>query len=265
MEEKKHSETAKYSKSHHVKYPPKHKHIHPSKMSPAEYDKYSPWIWIDIESSGLDSSRSEILEIYVVVTDSNMEPRDHLHLVIHHPMHILLAKSSLWCKRHFGSITYGGNGLFDECQFSNLSYADAEHQLWDFFEFYSSHPVGTLRPGAGKRLFFDKTLGANGDNIQKHDLSHMPYNSNNPHRLIMLAGSTVHFDRDFVLKYFPSIKRFLNHKVIDVTSLLETARRFRPEALARLPKPNSRHRAREDIFDSIGLFKYIKDNVFSIQ
>lgn len=250
---------AKYSKNGSGKYSSRKK-PYPSKV---EYDKYSPWIWIDIESSGLDSSRSEILEIYVVVTDSNMEPRDHLHLVLHHPMNVLLAKSSLWCKRHFGSVTYGGNGLFDECQFSNLSYAEAEHQLWDFFEFYSSHPVGAIRPGGGiKRPFFDKTMGANGDNIQTHDLSHMPYASNNPHRLIMLAGSTVHFDRDFILKFFPSIKRFLNHKVIDVTSLLETARRFRSEALTMLPKPNSRHRAMEDIFDSIGLFKYIKNNVF---
>lgn len=254
MEEKdKHKPILKYSKT-----------SKPPRKTKAEYDKFSPWIWIDIESSGLDSSRSEILEIYVVVTDYNLEPKDHLHLVIHHPLNVLLAKSSLWCKRHFGSVSYGGNGLFDECQFSNLSYVEAEHRLWDFFEFYSSHSVGTIRPGIGiKRPFFNKTMGANGDNIQSHDLSHMPYASTNPHRLIMLAGSTVHFDRDFILKYFPSIKRFLNHKVIDVTSLLESARRFRPESLEMLPKPNSKHRAKEDIYDSIALFKYLKNNVFN--
>ena len=228
-----------------------------------EYDKYSPWIWIDLESSGLDSNRAEILEIYLVVTDSEMNVWDSMHIVIHHPMSVLLAKSSPWCKRHFGSISYGGNGLFDECNHSHVTYEDTEYYLWNFFEFYSSNPIGSGRPGAsGQRQFFDRTNGSNGNSLGTYDITTIPYRSKNPHRLIMLAGSTVHFDREFLLVNFPALKRFLNHKVIDVTSLLESARRFRPDVLVGLPKPSGLHRAGQDIFDSISLYKYIKDNIF---
>ena len=77
----------------------------------------------------------------------------------------------------------------------------------------------------------------------------------------MLAGSTIHFDREFLLHYFPSIRKLLNHKVIDVTSLLEIARRFNPGALTNLQKPRNIHRAGEDIMDSIELLKYMKVNI----
>jgi len=238
-----------------------------SKINPrvADYDKYSPWIWIDLESSGLDPMTSEILEISLVVTDSNMVPWDSMHIVIHHPHSLIFARSSQWCKRHFGSVSYGGNGLFDECNNSMVSHEDAEFLLWNFFEFYSSHPVGTSRPtGAPPRRFFDRTQGSNGTTIGNYDITNMGYMSKGPHRLVMLAGSTVHFDRGFLLGHFPCLKRFLNHKVIDVTSLLESARRFRPDVLKTLPKPGGVHRATSDIYDSIGLYKFIKDNLFDI-
>jgi len=235
--------------------------IVPSKI--VEYDKYSPWIWIDLESSGLDPMTSEILEISLVVTDGEMNPWDSMHIVIHHPHSLIFAKSSPWCKRHFGSVAYGGNGLFDECNHSMISHQDAEYMLWNFFEFYSSHPVGTSRPGGvPPRRFFDRTQGTNGATIGNYDISNMGYMSKEPHRLVMLAGSTVHFDRGFLLGHFPCLKRFLNHKVIDVTSLLESSRRFRPDVLKTLPRPSGAHRATSDIYDSINLYKFIKDHIF---
>ena len=101
-----------------------------------EYDKHSPWIWIDIESSGLDPMSAEILEISLVVSGGDMTPWDSLHIVLHHPHSVLLAKSSSLCKHHFGTVTYGGNGLFDECNCSTVSHEDDEYTLWNLFEFY---------------------------------------------------------------------------------------------------------------------------------
>lgn len=228
-----------------------------------EYDKYNPWIWIDIETSGLDPKRSEIMEVCIVVTTPDMETWDTLHLIIHHPLSILLTRSSNWCKRHFGSMSYGGNGLFDECNRSNTSYEEAEIKIWHFLEFYSSHPVGTSRPNMNiNRRYFDTVSGSNGDSLGNFDMSSTSYPTRRTHRSAMLAGSTVHFDRGFLIKFFPGLKPFLNHKVIDVTSLLEMAKRFRPDLLEHLGKPNGNHRACQDIFDSINLLKYIKENVF---
>lgn len=233
-----------------------------SKQISRDYDRYNPWFWIDMETSGLDPNASEVLEINVVVTDVNLVPWDSLHVVINHPMNILMLKSSSWCKRKFCSTTYGGNGLFDACNFSTTTLEDATFMLWNFFEFYSSHEIGKEKPPELNRQFFDKTIGANGQNLSNFDVSLSAYSSKTPHRLILLCGSTVHFDRGFLVTHFPSLKRFLNHKNIDVTTLLETAKRFRPDILDKKPKPSSTHRAIDDILDSINLYKYFREQVF---
>ena len=224
-----------------------------------DYDRYNPWFWIDLESTGLDPATSDILEVNVIVTDANLVPWDSLHIVIHHPMNILMLKSSAWCKRKFCSKSYGGNGLFDKCHYANTTYEDAAFMLWNFFEYYSSNQVGTGRPQQHDRLFFDKTTGANGQNLSNYDVSHAAYSSKSPHRLALLCGSTVHFDRSFIEYHFPDLKRFLNHKNVDVTTLLETAKRFRPDLLVNKPKPSGTHRATDDIMDSINLYKYFKE------
>lgn len=230
-----------------------------NKQISREYDRYNPWLWIDIETTGLDPATSEVLEVNVVVTDASLVPWDSLHIVIHHPMNILMMKSSSWCKRKFCSTAYGGNGLFDECHYSHTTYEDAAFILWNFFEFYSSNAVGKGRPQKHERHFFDKTTGANGQNLSNFDISHAAYSSKSPHRLALLCGSTVHFDRGFIEYHFPDLKRFLNHKNIDVTTLLETAKRFRPDLLQSKPKPSSSHRAADDIMDSINLYKYFRE------
>lgn len=227
-----------------------------------DYDRYNPWFWIDMETSGLDPSTAEILEINLVVTDADLKPWDSIHIVVHHPKNILMVKSSHWCKRKFRSVSYGGNGLFDECHFSNTTHEDAKHLLWNFFEYYSSHEVGKGRPQQSTRQFFDRTTGTNGVNLSDYDVSYTTYSSKSPHRLVLLAGSTVHFDRAFLVAHFPELKRFLNHKNVDVTTLLETAKRFRPDILANKPKPSASHRAMEDILDSIKLYKYFREEVF---
>lgn len=244
-----------------VKDPKKNDHNRQDKHD-KQYDKYNPWIWVDIESSGLDPDTSNILEISAIITNSDMEIWDSIHIVIHHPHAILLANSSSWCKRKFCSASFGGNGLFDACHYSNTSHQEASYMLYNFFEFYSSHGVGRGRPEIRNRMFFDRTMDSKGEYMGKFDVSQASYASKSPHRLIMLAGSTVHFDRGFLLRHFPSLKKFLNHKVIDVTSLLETCRRFRPDVLVDLPRPSGHHRARQDIIDSINLYSYIKAHVF---
>lgn len=226
------------------------------------YDRISPWFWLDIETSGLEPATDEILEIYIAVTDKDLNVWDTLHLVIHHPYNVLLAKASTWCKSHFCSKSHQGNGLFDECNFSNTSHAEAERQLWNFFEYYSSHEVGTGRPAEVEMPFMDKTSDSDGRVLHPRDVSSTKYSTTAPHRSALLAGSTVHFDRQFLMKHFPSLRKFLSHKSIDVTSMLETFKRFRKDLLRDKPKPSGNHRAGEDIHDSINLLRFFKNNLF---
>ena len=226
-----------------------------------EYDKYNPWFWIDVETSGLRPEHSQILEMAIVVTDSNLVVWDSLSIVLHHPAMTLMTNSSQWCKRHFRSRSHGGNGLFDDCNFSTTTKEEASRLIWNFFEYYSSHEIGKGRPRPMHRQFFDKTLGANGANLTNFDLSSSPYSTRRPHHQVILAGSTVHFDRKFLEFHFPFLTRFISHKNVDVTTLLETVKRFRSGLLSNKPKPAAKHRAMPDILDSIELLRYFRKEI----
>lgn len=233
-----------------------------------EYDRYSPWFWVDIETSGLDVATSDVLEIAVVVTDASLDVWDSLHLVIHHDINVLMMKSSSWCKHKFSSRSYGGNGLFDACHYSTTTMTDAIVQLITFFDFYSSHEIGKTRPIPNERKFFDRTSSANGMNLSPYDLAlqaktKSASSDKKRQRQVLLAGSTVTFDRQVIDRHFPVLKKYLSHKSIDVTTLLETAKRFRPDLLAQKPKPNATHRAIDDIIDSINLYRFFRGRFFS--
>lgn len=232
------------------------------RTSASGYDRMSPWFWLDVETSGLDPQNDFILEVYVAVTDSDLNVWDTMHVVLHHPYNVLLAKASTWCKGHFCSKSHRGNGLFDECNFSNTSHHDAERLLWNFFEYYSSHEVGEGRPREVPPDFMNTTSDSHGSILHPHEVSATRYSTSAPHRSALLAGSTVHFDRQFLMKEFPCLRKFLSHKSIDVTSILETFKRFGKGRLHHKPKPGGTHRAGDDIIDSINLMKYFKNIMF---
>jgi len=228
----------------------------------SEYDKINPWFWIDVETSGLDPRNDFILELYVAVTDDDFNVWDSLHIVLHHPYNVLLARASTWCKSHFCSKSHKGNGLFDECNFSNTGHGDAERMLWNFFEYYSSHQIGTGRPPRVSTTFMDTTSDSDGSILHPHEVSSTRFSTTAPHRSALLAGSTVHFDRQFLLAEFPCLRRFISHKSIDVTSILETFKRFGKPMLREKPRPDGNHRAGGDIHDSINLMKFFKNIMF---
>ncbi|AAR26827.1 FirrV-1-A3 [Feldmannia irregularis virus a] len=235
-------------------------------MANKTYERYNPWFWIDMETSSLDFSQSEVLEVALVVTDHHLNVWDSLHLVIHHPINILMLKSSNWCKQRFCSLKYGGNGLFDECHYSETSIADATHKMLQFFEYYCTHDIGTgsRRPPPSERSFFDRTRGTNGVLLSPLRCTHRDIPKQctttpggSKKKQALLTGSTVYFDRRIIETHFPLLQKYLSHKNIDVTTMLETAKRFRPDLMQYKPKPLMKHRAMDDIMDSLALYRYL--------
>ena len=51
-------------------------------------------------------------------------------------------------------------------------------------------------------------------------------------RLAPLCGNTVHQDRRFMVKYLPVFEAYFHYRNLDVSTLKELARRWRPELLA---------------------------------
>ena len=76
-----------------------------------------------------------------------------------------------------------------------------------------------------------------------------------------LCGNTIWQDRRFLIKYMPEVAAFLHYRVIDVSSIKELARRWRPELVSQIRKSNA-HRALKDIRDSIDELRFYRQEFF---
>ena len=221
------------------------------------YDSRHPWFWCDIETSGLDPYSSMILEISVKVTDSELNVLYSLHLILHHPLHILVSRSSAWCKRAFGSVSFGGNGLFDLCSQSSTSFQEAGSRLGDFFFRHTAQMDGSTIQSAAP-IYFQRARFSRSNGPQRFQ----PVYTRRP--TAMLCGSSVNFDKLFLLHNFPFLAQYLHWRIIDISSVLEMARRWRPDITPRLPPTSSTHRACIDIDESIALARFFKDELFAV-
>ena len=79
----------------------------------------------------------------------------------------------------------------------------------------------------------------------------------------LLAGNSVHCDKEFLKKPpYTKIIDYLGHRILDVSSIKEAARRWAPvETLEQAPKKKGLHQAREDILESIEEARFYR-NVF---
>ena len=98
-------------------------------MSEPERKRPAPLVWIDMEMSGLDPERCEILEIATIVTDGDLQVLEEgPDLVVHQPDAVLEAMDR-WCTEH-----HGASGLSDAVRRSTISVEQAESQTLEFLE-----------------------------------------------------------------------------------------------------------------------------------
>lgn len=76
-----------------------------------------------------------------------------------------------------------------------------------------------------------------------------------------LAGNSVHADRAFLRRDMPALTGHLHYRLIDVSTLKELARRWRPEAVETAPKKTGNHRAMGDIRDSIAELRHYRESM----
>ena len=78
----------------------------------------------------------------------------------------------------------------------------------------------------------------------------------------MLAGNSVHIDREFLLLDMPLIVDHLSYRIIDVSTITTLVKRWCSKAYCNRPVKHSRHRALDDILESIEELAYYKNFVF---
>ena len=179
-------------------------------------------IWVDCEMTGLRES-DRLLEIAVIVTDKDLKQIVRgPDLVIKQDKDVLNGMND-WCKRQFG---WNSSTDYEP---DNLGAQSLKSQI-------------TETEAERQILAFLEPLVEKGKGI--------------------LAGNTVHVDKRFIDKYLPRFSDFLHYRIVDVSTVKELVRRWQPETFARAPEKRIKHRALEDIEDSIKELQFYRDESF---
>ena len=77
-----------------------------------------------------------------------------------------------------------------------------------------------------------------------------------------LCGSNIGFDRGFLQQWMPALEGLFHYRNIDVSSVKELARRWRPDVYESRPVPAKAHRALGDIRESVAELRWYRDGGF---
>jgi len=78
-----------------------------------------------------------------------------------------------------------------------------------------------------------------------------------------MCGNSVCQDRRFLARYMPRLEAHFHYRNLDVSTLKELARRWRPAVLAGLTKL-SKHEALADIYESIDELRYYREHLLKV-
>lgn len=173
-------------------------------------------VWLDMEMTGLDPEIDRIIEVAVVVTNSQLEILAEGPVLAIHQTDEVLAAMDKW-----NTSTHGKSGLTERVRQSRLTEAEAESQLLTFLSAYIP---------AGKSP---------------------------------LCGNSIGQDRRFMVRYMPALEQFFHYRNLDVSTLKELCRRWRPTLYKGFQK-QSRHEALADIYESLDELKYYRAHFFKM-
>ncbi len=78
-----------------------------------------------------------------------------------------------------------------------------------------------------------------------------------------MCGNSIGQDRRFLVKYMPEFEGYFHYRNLDVSTVKELARRWKPEVLAKVTKTGA-HLALDDIRESIAELVVYKEHFFSL-
>ncbi|XP_069803555.1 oligoribonuclease, mitochondrial [Dendropsophus ebraccatus] len=105
-------------------------------------------VWVDLEMTGLDIKKDQIIEMACLITDSDLNIlAEGPNLIIKQPDELLDSMSN-WCKEH-----HGKSGLTQAVRDSKISLAQAEYE---FLSFIRKHTPPGICPLAGNSVHVDK-------------------------------------------------------------------------------------------------------------
>jgi oligoribonuclease len=78
-----------------------------------------------------------------------------------------------------------------------------------------------------------------------------------------ICGNSIGQDRRFLFRYMPELEAYFHYRYLDVSTLKELARRWKPEMLAGFKKRNT-HQALDDIRESVAELAYYREHFIQL-
>jgi oligoribonuclease len=170
-------------------------------------------IWIDLEMTGLRPESDRIIEMALVITDSDLATVAEAPVWVVRQSEAVLDGMDAWNKS-----THGRSGLIGKVLASVLDEAVVEARALAFLQAY-------LPPKASP-----------------------------------MCGNSVCQDRRFLARWMPTLEDYFHYRNMDVSTLKELARRWKPDVLKGVPK-EGKHEALADVYESIGELKYYREHL----
>jgi oligoribonuclease len=173
-------------------------------------------VWIDMEMTGLEPDTDRVIEVAMVVTDSQLvKVAEAPVLVVHQP------DSTLDAMDKWNKSTHARSGLIDKIKASSLTEAVVEERMLAFLA------------------------------------QHVPA------RTTPMCGNSICQDRRFMARWMPKLEAYFHYRNLDVSTLKELARRWKPEMMKGLSK-HGKHEALADIYESIEELKFYRENFLKL-
>ena len=173
-------------------------------------------VWMDLEMTGLDPDRDRVIEIAIVVTDSQLSTLAEAPVLVVHQDDVVLDAMDQWNKS-----THARSGLIDKVKASVLNESAVEDRL---LAFLALHVPGKTSP---------------------------------------MCGNSICQDRRFVARHMPRLEAYFHYRNLDVSTVKELARRWKPGIVKGLVK-QGKHEALADIYESIEELKYYRENFLKL-
>jgi oligoribonuclease len=173
-------------------------------------------VWCDMEMTGLDPDKDRIIEVAVVVTDSELNILAEGPVYVIHQSDEIMDGMDAWNKG-----THGRSGLIERVKNSTVTEEEAETALIEFLKQYVP---------AGKSP---------------------------------MSGNTICQDRRFMARGMPKLEAFFHYRNLDVSTLKELCRRWKPELVAGFKKKQA-HTALADILESVEELKYYREHFIKL-
>ena len=169
-----------------------------------------------MEMTGLNPDTDRIIEVAMVITDSNLEMVAEAATLVVHQSDSVLEGMDSW-----NQSTHKKSGLIEKVKASTLDEATVETHMLDFLK---QHVPTGISP---------------------------------------MCGNSICQDRRFMARWMPKLETYFHYRNLDVSTLKELAKRWKPEVAKGLKK-HGKHEALADIYESINELKYYRENFIKL-